>query len=60
MIYPTSISRHAARLFYSAWGHRDDYRELMSSASGWYGEALDDLGYVLFNESDGWDGNHHL
>jgi len=28
--------------------------DIMSSVNGWYGQALDDMGYVLFNEC-GWD-----
>lgn len=46
----------AARLFCGCWLPEGDeaFIELITGACGWYGEALQSLGHVLFYEHD-WD-----
>ena len=50
-----SFSVHAARLFCDCWLPQgdDSFVELVCAAIGWYGDALQSLGFVL-NEH-GWD-----
>ena len=51
-----NFTEHAARLFCGCWLPNGDetFVELVCSSCGWYGEALQALGAVLFHEYD-WD-----